>query len=165
MIIGYAVSMCKLLYKDAACDKLPSINACRCAQTYKSVYTGLVVGMVLITEPERVMDIQEIHYEAKCAAAEAARVQAAKWGDQWGMCGFAWIKIYGHEGKKIRANSKLGKALAEVGIKKGYDGVLYLWDPAGLNTQNMDIKEAGAEAYAEVFKKYGFDAYPDSRLD
>jgi len=165
MIIGYAVSMCNLLHKDAACDKLPSINACRCAQTYKSVYTGLVVGMVPITEPERVMDIQEIHYEAKCAAAEAARVQAAKWGDQWGMCGFAWVKIYGHEGKKIRANSKLGKALAEVGIKKDYEGVLSLWDPAGFNTQNMDIKEAGAEAYAEVFKKYGFDAYPDSRLD
>jgi len=121
--------------------------------------------MVPITEPERVMDIQEIHYEAKCAAAEAARVQAAKWGDQWGMCGFAWVKIYGHKGKKIRANSKLGKALAEVGIKKDYEGVLSLWDPAGFNTQNMDIKEAGAEAYAEVFKKYGFDAYPDSRLD
>ena len=121
--------------------------------------------MVLITNEEEDMDIQEIHYEAQCAAAEAARARAAQWGDDWGMCGFAWIKIYGHEGKKIRANSKLGKALAEVGIKKGYDGVLYLWDPAGLNTQNMDIKEAGAEAYAEVFKKYGFDAYPDSRLD
>ena len=165
MIIGYAVSMCKILYKCVACDKLTNYLPCRCVHKCIFVYTGLVVGMVSITEPGRVMDIQEIHYEAKCAAAEAARVQAAKWGDQWGMCGFAWVKIYGHEGKKIRANSKLGKALAEVGIKKDYEGVLSLWDPAGFNTQNMDIKEAGAEAYAEVFKKYGFDAYPDSRLD
>ena len=50
--------------------------------------------MVLITNKERGMDIQKIHYEAKCAAAEAARARAAQWGDDWGMCGFAWIKIY-----------------------------------------------------------------------
>lgn len=164
-MVAYAVSMCKSLYKVIFCDKLPKLLPCRCVHKCIFVYTGIVVGMVLITNEERDMDIQEIHYEAKCAAAEAARARAAQWGDDWGMCGFAWIKIYGHEGKKIRANSKLGKALAEVGIKKGYDGVLYLWDPAGYNTQNMDIKEAGAEAYAEVFKKHGFDAYPDSRLD
>jgi hypothetical protein len=111
------------------------------------------------------MDIQEIHDEAKCAAVAAAKARAEEWGDRWGMCGFAYVKIYDHDGKKIRANSKLGKALAEVGIKKDWQGVLSLWDPAGLMTQNVDIKEAGAEAYAKVLSKYGFSAYADSRLD
>ena len=55
-MVSQSVSMCKLLHKDAACNKLTLINACRCAQKYKSVYTGVVVGMVLITEMERVMD-------------------------------------------------------------------------------------------------------------
>ena len=111
------------------------------------------------------MDIQEIHDEAKCAAVAAANARAGEWGDRWGMCGFAWVKIYGHGGKKIHGNSKLAKALAKVGIKRDYQGVLSLWDPAGLMTQNVDIKEAGAEAYAKVLKKYGFAAYADSRLD
>lgn len=167
MIIGYAVSMCNLLHKDAACDKLPSINACRCAQTYKSVYTGLVVGMVSITEPERVMDIQGIHKEAKFEAYKASfRSFHNEWeGREAGSCGFAWAEIYSEDGKKIRANSKLGKALAQAGIEKNWEGVHMFWRPGDFPTQNVDVLEKGARAYAQVFRDHGFKAYAASRLD
>jgi len=167
MIIGYAVSMCKLLYKCGACDKLPSINACRCAQTYKSVYTAIVVGMVLIKNEERDMDIQEIHYEAKCAAYKAAFDSFHnEWeGRECGSCGFAWCEIYSKDGKKIRANSKLGKALAQAGIEKNWEGVHMFWRPGDFPTQNIDVLEKGARAYAQVFRDHGFQAYAASRLD
>jgi hypothetical protein len=31
--------------------------------------------------------------------------------------------------------------------------------------QNVEVKSAGAEACAEVFKQYGFTAYAGDRLD
>jgi hypothetical protein len=40
-----------------------------------------------------------------------------------------------------------------------------LWSPGGYNGKSMDIKEAGASAYAEVLSKYGFKAYCGSRAD
>jgi hypothetical protein len=80
--------------------------------------------------------------------------------DQY-ACGFAWVDIYG-----IRANSKLGKQLAGFGIKKdSWKKCHSVWDPAGLNVQNIDIKEAGADAFARVLESYGFKAYAGSRLD
>ena len=48
---------------------------------------------------------------------------------------------------------------------KSYDGAWQIWNPSGLHCQNVDAKEAGAYAAAEVFKKYGFTAYAGSRLD
>jgi hypothetical protein len=80
--------------------------------------------------------------------------------DQY-ACGFAWVDIYG-----IRGNSKLGKQLASLGIKKDtYKKCHSVWDPAGLNIQNIDTKEVGARAFAKVLQKYGFKAYFGSRLD
>ena len=76
-------------------------------------------------------------------------------------CGFAWVEIYG-----IRGNSKLGKQLESLGIKKdSYKKCHSVWDPSGLNIQNIDTKEVGAQAYAKVLQKYGFNAYDGSRLD
>lgn len=75
-------------------------------------------------------------------------------------CGFAWIDIYG-----IKGNTKLGKALAANGFRKSYSGTMQMWNPSKFNCQNVDTKEAGAEAAAAVFKKYGFEAYAGSRLD
>jgi hypothetical protein len=80
--------------------------------------------------------------------------------DQY-ACGFAWVDIHG-----IRANSKLGKQLASLGIKKdSWKKCHSVWDPAGLNIQNIDTKEVGARAFAKVLQKYGFKAYDGSRLD
>lgn len=80
--------------------------------------------------------------------------------DQY-SCGFAWVDIHG-----IRANSKLGKQLASLGIQKdSWKKCHSVWDPAGLNIQNIDTKEEGARAFAKVLESYGFKAYVGSRLD
>jgi len=80
--------------------------------------------------------------------------------DQY-ACGFAWVDIHG-----IRANSKLGKQLESLGIKKdSWKKCHSVWDPCGLNIQNIDTKEVGARAFAKVLQSYGFSAYDGSRLD
>ena len=38
-------------------------------------------------------------------------------------------------------------------------------EPWCYNGQSMDVKEAGAHAYAEVLSKYGFKAYMGARAD
>ena len=99
--------------------------------------------------------------EASTAATISATEMFKKLGGDRFMCGFAWVDIYG-----IRANSKLGKQLENFGIKKdSWKKCHSIWDPAGLNVQNIDIKEAGAEAFAKVLQSYGFRAYAGSRLD
>jgi hypothetical protein len=79
--------------------------------------------------------------------------------DQY-ACGFAWVNIYG-----IKGNTKLGRALKAAGVRQSYDKSFQIWNPSGLGCQNVDTKEVGADAAAEVFRKYGFNAYAGSRLD
>ena len=75
-------------------------------------------------------------------------------------CGFAWIHI-----RNIHGNSKLAKKFAEYGITKDYSGALCWWNPSRHFAQNIDVKEAGAIAAAEVLRKYGLTASACSRLD
>lgn len=101
--------------------------------------------------------------EAKAAAKAAANqfFQEKLGGVDQYCCGFAWVDIYG-----IRANSKIGKALTNVGIRKdSYKKCFSIWDPAEMNCQNVDTLEVGARAAAKVFEQYGFRAYSGSRLD
>jgi hypothetical protein len=98
--------------------------------------------------------------EAKASAVEAAEEMYGRVGER-DMCGFAWVTVYG-----VRSNSRLGKVLAANGFSKAYGGGLQLWDPAGLNTQSISVKEAGATAYANVLSvELGLRAYASSRLD
>ena len=39
------------------------------------------------------------------------------------------------------------------------------WRPGDFPTQNIDVLEKGARAYAQVFRDHGFQAYAASRLD
>ena len=107
--------------------------------------------------------IPQIIEEARIAAREAAeKFFREKLGgvDQY-ACGFAYVNIYG-----IKGNTKIGKAFIANGIRKNYNGSAYeMWNPANIGCQNIDTKEAGARAAAEVFRRYGFEAYPNSRLD
>ena len=75
-------------------------------------------------------------------------------------CGFAWVKVVG-----IKLNSKVGKVFAEMGFRKSFSGGIDIWNPSGLNVQNVDTKEAGTEEFAAVLRKYGYTAYSGSRLD
>jgi hypothetical protein len=95
------------------------------------------------------------------AARTAAKISYNQIGER-DACGFAWVNVWG-----VRSNSKLGKALQAAGFRKDYTGSLQLWNPSGHHTQSISVKEAGADAYAQVLKqKLGLEkVYVGSRLD
>jgi hypothetical protein len=76
-------------------------------------------------------------------------------------CGFGWVDVF-----VDRTNSKQAKELIAAGFRKDYKPkCLSMWDPAGLGTQSISVKEAGAEAYATYLRALGLNAYAGSRLD
>ena len=106
--------------------------------------------------------IKDIVAEAKTAANYKAKeyITDKLKGEDNFPCGFAWVEIFG-----IKGNTKLGKQMKLAGLEKSYNGSYNIWNPSAVNFQNVDCKEAGAQAAAEVLKKYGFRAYAGSRLD
>lgn len=105
--------------------------------------------------------VAAIMTEAYAAAAEASAEMLRKMGgeDRY-ACGFAWCDIYG-----VKLSTKLGKEMEKHGVRKSYTGGLQVWNPGKWGGQNVDVKEAGANAFAKVLSKYGFTAYSGSRLD
>ena len=106
--------------------------------------------------------VTQIVAEAQTAARAAAEkfFQERLGGRDQYACGFAWTNIYG-----VKGNTKLGKMLKAAGVRQDYTRAFQLWNPAKMPVQNVDTLEAGAEAAAQVFRKYGFEAYAGSRLD
>jgi hypothetical protein len=106
------------------------------------------------------MDIQTIHNEAQQAAIAAENAFLAQYGER-AYCGFAWVDVFVE-----RTNSKEAKALEAVGFRKSYrPKTMNLWTCGNYHGQSMDVKEAGAHAYAEVLAKHGLRAYMGSRAD
>ena len=104
--------------------------------------------------------LEQIVKEAFTAAKTAEADYLAQHGEP-GYCGFSWVEVY-----VDRTNSKEAKALIAAGFKKDYKPkCLTVWNPGGSYTQSMDIKEAGAVAFAEVLQKAGLKAYACSRAD
>lgn len=104
--------------------------------------------------------VQAIVAEAQTAAAQAAQAALVLHGDR-DACGFAWCDIYG-----VKGNTRLGKLFKAAGVRRDWTGKAFqIWNPAGVGVQSVGIKEAGAAAAAQVFKRYGFEAYAGSRLD
>lgn len=105
--------------------------------------------------------IQTIVAQAKQAAEAASTAMYQKMGGDRFACGFAWVDVY-----VSRTNSKEAKELIAAGFRKDYKPkCLSMWNPGGLGVQNIDIKEAGAEAMADVLRNAGLNAYAGSRLD
>lgn len=76
-------------------------------------------------------------------------------------CGFAWVDVY-----VDRTNSKQAKELIKAGFKKDYKPkCLSFWNPGNLPVQNIDIKEAGAQAMTTYLRALGLNAYSGSRSD
>ena len=99
---------------------------------------------------------------AKQEAEQAARAMYQQVGER-DACGFGWVEIY-----VDRTNSKEARALIEAGFRKSYKSkCLDMWDPAGLPTQSVSVKEAGAQAFAQSFRAMFPEAkiYGCSRLD
>jgi hypothetical protein len=104
--------------------------------------------------------VNAIVQEAMITAKQAAMTALAQHGDR-DACGFAWTDIYG-----VKGNTKLGKMLKAAGLRKDWTGKAFqIWNPAQVGVQSVGILEAGADAAAQVFRKYGFTAYAGSRLD
>ena len=105
---------------------------------------------------------QTVVAEAIAEAKRASQDMYNKIGGDKFACGFAWVEVY-----VDRTNSKQAKELLAAGFRKDYKPkCLSMWNPGGLGVQNIDIKEAGAEAMARVLReKLGLSAYAGSRLD
>lgn len=104
----------------------------------------------------------EIHAEAtEAASAAAANLLNTMYGGKDNYpCGFAWVIVEG-----VKLSTKVGKEFAKEGFSKSYYKGIEIWNPSKSNVQNMDVKYAGACAYASVLKKYGIKAYAQERLD
>ena len=126
------------------------------------------------TTQQTVTTYSSITQQAETAAAKAQQDFLAKWnantgGNEYGepmYCGFAWVTVY----PEHKGNTKLGKGerrvLEGMGFRKDWTGKAWqLWNPTGYAGQSMDVKEAGAQAYADVLRQYGFKAYMGSRAD
>ena len=106
-----------------------------------------------------VQELKDLMVEAKTAAHDAAVEHLNKYGEH-AYCGFAWVNIY-----DVKGNTKLGRAMKQAGYEQDYTRAFSIWNPSEWGGQSMDVKEAGAQACADVFRKYGFKAYMDSRAD
>ena len=96
----------------------------------------------------------------KALAEAAGQAMYAKIGER-DACGFGWVEVY-----VDRTNSKQAQELIKAGFKKSYKPkCLDYWDPAGVPTQSISVKEAGAYAYAEYLSQLGLRAYAGSRMD
>ena len=96
----------------------------------------------------------------KTLAEAAGRAMYSKIGER-DACGFGWVEVY-----VDRTNSKQAKELLAAGFRKDYKPkCLSMWDPAGVPTQSISVKEAGAQAYAKYLTGLGLWAYAGSRLD
>ena len=94
-------------------------------------------------------------------AEQASQAMYQKIGGDRMSCGFAWVDVY-----VDRTNSKQAQELIKAGFKKDYKPkCVSMWNPGGLGVQNIDIKEAGADALATYLQALGFKAYSGSRLD
>ncbi len=114
------------------------------------------------------MDLTALRNEMIIAAKDASAEYFQKYlnGEDQYACGFAWVTAY----PKFKGNTKDGKAerkvLRELGFKLDWTGKTFeFWNPSGFGGQNVDTKEAGARAAAEVLRREGIDAYAGSRLD
>ena len=95
------------------------------------------------------------------ALAETAGLAMYQQVGERDACGFGWVDVY-----VDRTNSKQAKELISAGFRKDYKPkCLSMWDPAGVPTQSVSVKEAGARAYADYLQTLGLKAYAGSRLD
>jgi len=110
--------------------------------------------------------LTQIREEMLAAARDAANRKYAEIGGDRYACGFAWVNIT----PRHKGNTKAGRAervgIRELGFELDWTGKSFqLWNPSGHSCQNIDTKEAGARAAAEVLRRYGFSAHAGSRLD
>jgi len=101
---------------------------------------------------------ETIYDRASDAAILATNEHLRQHGDA-DCCGFAWVKIRPARGafvSYLKANN-IGRS--------SYTGGYEIWNPSRNGTQALTAKEKGADAFAEVLREFGIDAYSGSRMD
>ena len=110
------------------------------------------------------VDPGEIWTEACVACKVAVEEYMMKHGEPL-YCGFANVKIRPAKGSFVNFLKKVG--IGSVGYNGGWRVSYYdmMDDHKMCATQSMDLKEEGCQAFANVLKKYGIEAYMESRAD
>tara|TARA_X000001382_G_scaffold92011_2_gene66490 strand:- start:7345 stop:7731 length:387 start_codon:yes stop_codon:yes gene_type:complete len=80
-------------------------------------------------------------------------------------CGFANVKIRPAKGSFVKWLKE--RKIGDKGWNGGYSISYYdfMGDVRESFTQSMDLKEMGCDAFVAVLRKYGMDAYMESRAD
>lgn len=104
---------------------------------------------------------EELYKAAKKEGDMAGLAAELKYGDVY-PCGFAWINIKPARGPFVKFLKEKG-----IGRTDSYLGGYSLssYDCCAFNGQNMDIKEAGVKAFADVLRQNGISANVYSRMD
>jgi hypothetical protein len=102
--------------------------------------------------------------EAARAAVEANKHRENQFAFD---CGFAWAVIEDGRSPLVKAAKLAGRGEPGYGHKNYGAPGWQVWMPGrgNFNGQSVGIFEAGAKAFVEVIKKYGFAAHWSSRLD
>lgn len=137
-----------------------------------------------MSEVLSIADVRRMYSEAHAAGVYAAAEKLAlmeRSGPRWqvvdeanpdahkgdpgwqmlGLCGMAWVHL------SENGNSRKMRLLRKFDPRchKSYYGGWDLFYCSFYNGQVIDVHKAGAKAAAEVMRRYGFDAYADSRID
>lgn len=121
-----------------------------------------------MTATATMIDVDAVKNEMSVAArnASAEYVTRHYGGEDAGACGFAWVTIYPENKGNTRAGRAEREMIRALGFELDWTGKSFqLWNPGKWGGQNIDTKEAGARAAADVLRKYGFKAHAGSRLD
>jgi hypothetical protein len=108
------------------------------------------------------IDFTALFAKARAAATLASGAYLAANGEHPFNCGFAWVSVRPARGKFVSwCKAQSGR---EYGRRHEGDGWVF-WSPGNYNGQDMDVKRAGAEAFAAVLAEAGIKAVVCSRLD
>ena len=107
----------------------------------------------------------DMFMNARLACLTAFNEFTAKHGEPM-YCGFANVSIHPARGRFVSFMKKAD--IGSNGYKGGWRISYYDIMPKDheyRGTQSMDIKEEGCSAFADALKKYGIEAYMESRAD
>jgi len=110
------------------------------------------------------VDPKEMFLEACEKAREAATQFVEKHGEPM-YCGFASATIFPARGKLVSWLKSEG--IGSNGYRGGWRISSYdvMRGHKFCSTQSLDIKETATDAFCDVLKKYGIEAYSEGRAD
>ena len=107
----------------------------------------------------------EMFFNARLEAEKAVDAYVEKYGEPM-YCGFANVSIHPARGRFVSFMKKAG--VGDNGYRGGYRISYYDIMPKDhpySHTQSMSIREIACDAFADALKKYGIEAYMESRAD